>query len=107
MIESGRLTEPVSPNTANCAPCQASRPASVTTKDGIPKVVTMKPLNIPIAQPTARPARIASPGSSPSLTDRTAMTAAARPLTAPTERSISPSRSTRTTPIEIVATAAT
>ena len=38
MIESGRLTEPVSPNTANCAPCQASRPASVTTKDGMPNV---------------------------------------------------------------------
>ena len=40
------------------------------------------------------------------MTDRTAITAAASPLTAPTERSISPSSSTSTTPIEIVATAA-
>jgi hypothetical protein len=36
----------------------------------------------------------------------TAITAAAKPLTAPTERSISPSSSTSTTPIEIVPTAA-
>ena len=106
MIESGRLTEPVSPSTSSCIPWKASRPASVTTNDGIPNVVTMKPLKSPIAVPTSRPRTIANAGSTPSLTESTAITAAARPETAPTDRSISPSSSTRTTPIEIVATAA-
>jgi len=40
------------------------------------------------------------------LTLSTAVTAAARPLTAPTDRSISPSSSTSTTPTEIVPMAA-
>ena len=51
--------------------------------------------------PTRTPAAIARYGFQPCLTLSTAMTAAARPLTAPTERSISPSRSTKTMPIEI------
>ena len=106
MIESGRLTEPVSPRTSSWNPWKASRPASVTTNDGMPNAVTMKPLNRPIAVPTSRPSTIANAGSTPSFTDSTAITAAARPETAPTDRSISPSSSTRTTPIEIVATAA-
>ena len=45
----GRLTEPVSPSTDSSAPCQPSRPARVTTNEGIPKVVTMKPLKRPIS----------------------------------------------------------
>ena len=78
----------------------------MTTNDGIPKVVTMKPLKQPITVPTRSPRTIASAGSRPSLTEVTAITAAARPETAPTDRSISPSSRTKTTPIEIVATAA-
>ena len=102
----GRLTEPVSPKTHKRAPCQASRPASVTTNDGTPNRVTMKPLNAPIATPTASPAPIPRTGAQPCWTLSTAITPAARPLTAPTERSISPSSRTSTTPIEIVAVAA-
>ena len=37
----GRFTEPVSPSTHKSAPSKASNPASVTTNDGTPKVVTM------------------------------------------------------------------
>ena len=59
MMLGGRLTEPVSPSTQSSAPCQASRPASVTTNDGMPNRVTMKPLKSPIATPTPSPATIA------------------------------------------------
>ena len=106
MMLGGRLTEPVSPSTHSSAPCQASRPASVTTNEGTPNWVTMKPLKKPIATPTPSPAKIASTGDQPCWTLSTAITPAARPLTAPTERSISPSSRTSTTPIEIVAIAA-
>jgi len=102
----GRLTEPVSPSTYRRAPCQARRPARVTTNDGIPKAVTMNPLKSPIARPTPSPAKIPRSGGKPCWTLRTAITPAASPLTAPTERSISPSSRTSTTPIEIVAVAA-
>ena len=101
---SGRLIVPVSPSTASCTPCHPINPASVTTNEGIPNVVTMKPVKSPIAAPVASPATIASSGDHPCWTLSTAITEAASPLTAPTERSISPSSSTRTTPIEIVAT---
>ena len=66
----------------------------------------MNPLKKPIAAPTPRPARIPRIGAQPCWTLSTAITPAARPLTAPTERSISPSSRTSTTPIEIVAVAA-
>ena len=78
----------------------------MTTNDGTPKRVTKKPLSRPIAAPVARPAQIAGTGPQPCLTLSTAMTAAARPLTAPTDRSISPSSRISTMPIEIVPTAA-
>ena len=64
-----------------------------------------EPWNSPIAVPANTPAAIARYGAQPCLTLSTAMIAAHRPLTAPTERSISPSSSTSTTPIEISPTA--
>ena len=106
MMLGGRLIDPVSPSTHSNAPCQASKPARVTTKDGTPNWVTMKPLKAPIAQPIRSAAMIPRSGDQPCWTESTAMTAAARPLTAPTERSISPRSRTSTTPIEIVAIAA-
>ena len=106
MMLGGSGMVPVSPRTSSSAPCQAIRPASVTTNEGIPNTVAKKPLKRPISAPTASPAAIASTGSRPSLTVSTAMHPAAKPLTAPTDRSISPRSNTRTTPIEIVATAA-
>src|ERR1051325_612866 len=82
-------------------PCQASRPASVTTKEGTPRKATNEPWNAPIAAPARIATRIASrPGIWWPLSGiwSSAATTAARPLTEPIERSISPSRSTKTTP---------
>jgi hypothetical protein len=64
------------------------------------------PWKSPIAAPAARAAAIAGTAGQPTFTDRLAMIAPASPLTAPTERSISPRSSTNTTPMEIVPTAA-
>ena len=55
MMLGGRLIEPVSPSTKQCTPCQPSRPASVTTNDGMPKTVTMNPLKSPIAVADQQP----------------------------------------------------
>ena len=45
-------------------PCQASRPASVTTNDGTPMNATNEPWKTPISAPTAIAMRIARmPGS--------------------------------------------
>ena len=96
---------PVSPSTSSWNPGHASRPAKVTTKDGTPKRVNTEPWNSPIAVPAATPAAIARYGDQPCFTLSTAMIAAHRPLTAPTERSISPSSSTSTMPIETSPTA--
>jgi hypothetical protein len=98
---------PVSPSTRSKAPCQAINPASVTTNDGMPKKVLKKPLINPIAVPASRPTRIASAGDQPCWTVSTAMIPAHRPLTAPIERSISPSSRTSTTPIEMIPMAVT
>jgi hypothetical protein len=100
-----RFTVPVSPSTLSCTPCQASRPARVTTKLGIPNFVEMKPWNIPIAVPHAIARRTAVTGDQPCLTLSTAAIEAHRPETAPTDRSISPSSRTSTTPTEIRPTA--
>ena len=55
--------------------------------------------------PVSTAAAMARYGFQPCFTLSTAITAAARPLTAPTDRSISPSSSTYTTPTEIRPTA--
>ena len=57
-----------------------------------------EPWKRPIAVPTSTPTRIAAQPGQPWLTVSTAMQAAATPLTIPTDRSISPSSSTSTTP---------
>ena len=77
----------------------------MTTNEGMPKLVNSAPCANPIAIPHSTPAVIARYGSQPCLTLSTDITAAARPLTAPTERSISPNSSTYTTPTEIRPTA--
>jgi hypothetical protein len=59
-----------------------------------------------MAAPAASPIRMASQPATPWSTLSTATTAAVTPLTAPTDRSISPSSSTSTTPREIVPVAA-
>ena len=99
-----RLIVPVSPSTYSSAPCQASRPASVTTNDGMPKRVTDGALEAPDRRAgRERRRRSPGPGPSPCFDVQHRHDRRARPLTAPTERSISPSSSTSTTPTEISA----
>ena len=45
------LIDPVDPSTCNSAPCQASKPARVTTNEGTPKRLKRKPWRTPIAMP--------------------------------------------------------
>ena len=63
------------------------------------------PWKRPIARPTRSANRIDDQPVQPCLVFSTAMMAAARPLTTPTERSISPSSSTSTTPVAMMPTA--
>ena len=94
IFESVTFNDPVLPSTCKSAPCQVNNPAKVTTKDGIANLLNRKPCEQPIAAPTATAAAIARYGFQPCLTFSTTITAPARPDTAPTERSISPSSNT-------------
>ena len=78
----------------------------MTTNDGTRSLVIHAPWNAPMARPTAIAAAIDGHAVQPCLTLSTAIDAAANPLTAPTERSISPSSRTSTMPTEIVPMAA-
>src|SRR5690349_1541729 len=105
MVESVTFSVPVEPSTFSCAPCHVRSPASVTTNVGIASFVDTKPWNAPITTATSSAAPIAGTAPQPDFTDRLAMIAAHRPETAPTDRSISPSSSTSTTPTETIPTA--
>ena len=54
-----RFIDPVEPSTCRSAPCQANRPARVTTKEGTTKRLKREPWSSPIAIPTATAAAIA------------------------------------------------
>ena len=77
----------------------------MTTNDGTPKPENNMPWSMPMVAPASTPAPIARYGFQPCLTLSTPMMAAHRPLTAPTDRSISPSSSTYTIPMLIRPTA--
>ena len=106
MNPSLRLSVPVAPSTNSSAPCQAIRPASVTTNAGIRNLVIHRPWKRPMATPTTSADPTAIGPGTPIVTLRTAITADASPLTMPTVKSISPSSSTNTTPTAIVPVAA-
>ena len=59
ILGSVRLIDPVEPSTCRRAPCQANKPARVTTKDGIPKRLKRNPCSTPIDNPTPAAAAIA------------------------------------------------
>ena len=90
-------------------PSQNSRPASVTANAGAPILAKKKPWIAPMAAPLARATSTASHSFMPWVTLSTAVMAPATPLTEPTDRSISPSSSTKMMPTDImpVATIAT
>ncbi|MDQ0789825.1 hypothetical protein QFZ64_005322 [Streptomyces sp. B3I8] len=83
-------------------PSQNSRPARVTAKAGAPSTAKKKPCSAPMAAPAATAKSTAAHSGQPWLTARTAAMALAAPLTEPTDRSISPSSSTKTMPTEIM-----
>ena len=94
---------PSRPSTSSRAPCQARRPARVTTNAGTRKRVTQKPWMVPTGAPTTRPPMMASAALHPWRgVEHHHARRGQNPLTTPTDRSISPSSSTSTTPIEIV-----
>lgn len=90
-------------------PSQNSRPASVTANAGAPIRAKKKPWIAPMAAPLARAMMTDSHSLTPFVTLSTAVMAPATPLTEPTDRSISPSSSTKMMPTDImpVATIAT
>src|SRR6185503_15346105 len=53
------ITVPLSPISSSTTPFQASRPASVTTNEGTPIFVMIRPWPIPMASPTRRAMKIA------------------------------------------------
>lgn len=83
-------------------PSQNSRPARVTANAGAPTRAKKKPWTAPMTAPLAIATRIANHSFMPCVTVITATTAPETPLTEPTERSISPSSSTKTMPTAIM-----
>src|SRR3954452_1739122 len=57
------MTVPLSPMSSSTAPFQASRPASVTTKDGTPSFVMITPCSRPMPMPAARASTSAGPAA--------------------------------------------
>jgi hypothetical protein len=86
-------------------PDQMSRPASVTTNDGTPVFVITNPWAKPIAVVQRRPAPTAAHHGQPGLSGRSRSVVTTPPtaLTYATDRSISPMRRTKTTPIAMIA----
>jgi hypothetical protein len=82
----------------SCSPSQPMLPASVTTNAGTPSLAKIDPWNRPIAAPMSSTRIVARISGMPWRTDITASDAAATPATEATDRSISPSSRTRTTP---------
>ncbi len=93
---------PLLPRICSIAPDQKSRPDRVTAKAGAPILAKKKPWIEPITAPPAMATRIASHSLTPLVTARTATIAPETPLTEPTERSISPSSSTKMMPTAIM-----
>ncbi len=100
---------PFEPRIWSMKPFQNSRPARVTAKAGAPIRAKKKPCRAPMIAPAARAVRTASHSLTPCVTLITAVIAEETPETEPTERSISPSSSTKMMPTDImpVATMAT
>ena len=83
-------------------PATTPSEASVTRNDGSRRSVTKRPLTTPTPRPTPRPAAIASTAEWLCITS--AVTSAERATTEPSERSISPALSTKTTATAITLT---
>ncbi len=102
------LTEMLVPPlmSSSTTPWKARKPASVTTKDGIPIFATSSPIRVPITAPVTSAATMDRYHGQLCSVSRTARTAAHTPLAYPADRSISPSSRTNTSPIAMAITAA-
>lgn len=98
MLPDGVLIEPSPPIIHSCRPLQPRKPARVTTKAGTPILAKKKPCSAPSTMPESTATSTAVQSLQPWLTLSTAQTAAPTPATEPTDRSISPSSSTKTMP---------
>ncbi len=96
---SGMLMVPLEPSSHSIRPFQPRKPASVTTKAGTPILAKKNPCSAPMPIPVMIVRTSASQPFIPWLTTKTANRVDARPLTEPTDRSISPSSSTKTRPM--------
>ena len=102
------VTVPALPIRSSTTPFQASRPASVTTNDGMPTLANSVPWIRPIVAPAPSARRMASGTETwlPSGCSSNATITPPTPLTKPTDRSISPSSRTKTIPMPITANGA-
>ncbi len=96
---SGMLMVPLSPSSHSIRPFQPRKPARVTTKAGTPIRAKNQPCRAPMPIPVTTVSSRASQEFTPWSTTKTANSVEARPLTEPTDRSISPSSSTNTRPM--------
>ena len=90
---------PPSPIISSIAPCNPRKNASVTTKLGIPSRATSTAIASPIRMPVISAARSDSGQAQPRSVSVVARIAAPMPAAKPADRSISPSSSTKTSPI--------
>ena len=94
---------PLVPSSCSISPFQASRPARVTTNAGTPILAKKKPWSAPMAVPLSDREDHGEPlVHAVGDVQHRERWRAARPLTEPTDRSISPSSSTKTMPTAIM-----
>ena len=92
--------EPPLPRISSITPCQPSRPARVTTKEGRPSRVMIVPCNAPMAAQASRPTMMAAHHGQPTdCFTSSAVMVPPMPLTKPIDRSISPSSRAKISPM--------
>ena len=87
---------PPAPITISSTPCRPRNRPSVTTKDGMPTLATKKPMNVPMTMPMANAIARATIQFTPCTLTSTMKMHMVTPAVTPADRSISPSRITKT-----------
>ncbi len=98
-VSDGMLIVPLSPSSHSIRPFQPRKPARVTTNAGTPILAKNQPCSAPMAMPVRTARTSDNQAFTPWFTTNTANRVEARPLTEPTDRSISPSSRTKTRPM--------
>ena len=87
---------PPAPMTISSSPCRPRKRPRVTTKDGMPTLATKNPMNVPIRMPIANAIASATTQFTPCTLTSTMKMHIVTPAVTPADRSISPSRMTKT-----------